>query len=277
VDSQPFETFRSSVSGRSETCPELSTVVVLAHGLAVQAIRANARQQVKVGLAENAQICVPVIETPEQVRATKKAMRELNAPFLTAVLEGHYHEAYLKAEGANAPEVREGDMAAIGGPLDFVGLNMYAPTYIRAADCPSGFAVVPHPESYPRMELPWLYLGPQIAYWGPRWAKEIWDVDDVRITENGCASQDTLTPDNETYDTDRVMYLRNHFIAAHRAVSEGWPLKGYFVWSLMDNFEWCHGYTKRFGIVYVNYTTQERLPKLSAKFYREVIARNAVV
>jgi len=73
------------------------------------------------------------------------------------------------------------------------------------------------------------------------------------------------------------MYLRNHFIAAHRAVSEGWPLKGYFVWSLMDNFEWCWGYTKRFGIVYVNYTTLERTPKLSAKFYREVIAKNAVL
>lgn len=126
------------------------------------------------------------------------------------------------------------------------------------------------------MEMPWLYLGPQIAYWGLRWANEIWGVQDVRITENGCAAEDKLTPDGEVYDTDRVMYLRNHFIAAHRAVSEGYPLKGYFVWSLMDNFEWCWGYTKRFGIVYVNYTTLERIPKLSAKFYREVIARNRV-
>lgn len=250
---------------------------VLAHGLAVQAIRANAKRKPKVGLAENSQICVPVIETPEHIKAAKKAMRQLNAPFLTAVLEGRYHDAYLKAEGANAPHVEDGDMEIIGSPLDFIGLNMYAPTYIRADDGPSGFAVVPHPESYPRMEMPWLYLGPQIAYWGPRWLKEIWDVDDVRITENGCASQDRLAPNGEVYDTDRVMYLRNHFIAAHRAISEGWPLKGYFVWSLMDNFEWCWGYTKRFGIVYVNYSTLERIPKLSAKFYREVIKGNSVV
>lgn len=250
---------------------------VLAHGLAVQAIRANARRDVKVGLAENSSICVPVIETEEHVEAAKRAMRRLNAPFLTAVLEGKYHEDYLASEGANAPTVEAGDMEAIGSPLDFVGLNMYAPTYIRADGGPSGFAVVPHPGSYPRMEMPWLYLGPQIAYWGPRWANEIWGVQDVRITENGCAAEDKLTPDGEVYDTDRVMYLRNHFIAAHRAVSEGYPLKGYFVWSLMDNFEWCWGYTKRFGIVYVNYTTLERIPKLSAKFYREVIARNRVV
>ena len=127
------------------------------------------------------------------------------------------------------------------------------------------------------MVMPWLYVGAPITYWAPRWLKEIWGVKAVYVTENGCAALDRLTTDGEVLDTDRVAYLRQHFIAAHRAVSEGWPLKGYFVWSLLDNFEWCFGYTRRFGIVYVNYETQARTPKLSAEFYREVIRRNAVV
>jgi beta-glucosidase len=250
---------------------------VLAHGMAVQALRAHAKRNVRVGLAENAAICTPVIETAEHIAAARKAMRVKNAPFLTAVMEGRYHPDYLKAEGADAPAVQPGDMAIIGSPLDFVGLNIYTPVYVRADDSPAGFAEVPHPESSPRMHMPWLHFGPQAIYWGVRHASEIWNVRDVRITENGCASEDKPTPDGEIYDTDRTMYLRNHFIAAQRAVSEGYPLKGYFVWSLMDNFEWCYGYTKRFGIVYVNFTTQQRTLKLSAKFYREVIRRNAVV
>lgn len=123
----------------------------------------------------------------------------------------------------------------------------------------------------------WLYFGPEILYWGPRHLKEIWGVSNVMITENGCSADDQLAPDGHIYDTDRVMYLRNHLVQAHRAVSEGWPLTGYFLWSLLDNFEWGDGYTRRFGIYYVNFETQQRIPKLSAEFYREVIRRKAVV
>ena len=100
---------------------------------------------------------------------------------------------------------------------------------------------------------------------------------ELYITENGCSSADVLTPDGHVYDTDRVMYLRNYLISLNRAVSEGFPVRGYFLWSLMDNFEWADGYTLRFGLYYVDYKAQKRYPKLSASFYREVIARNAVV
>jgi beta-glucosidase len=127
------------------------------------------------------------------------------------------------------------------------------------------------------MSSEWLYIGPQILYWGPRHLSEIWGVKDVLITENGCSAADPRSPDGSVYDTDRVMFLRNYLTQAQRAVAEGWPLTGYFLWSLIDNFEWADGYLKRFGIVYVNYETQERIPKLSAHFYREVIARGAVV
>lgn len=250
---------------------------LLGHGLAVQAIRQHSRKTPRVGLAENAAICVPVIETSEHIEAARKAMRRQNAQFLTAVLEGCYMEEYLKQEGQDAPKVRKGDMDIIGSELDFVGLNAYSPTYVRAAENRQGFAVVPVPDSYPLMYLPWLAMGPEITYWGPRHLAEIWNVRDVRITENGCSSSDCQADDGQIYDMDRVMFLRQYLRSAQRAVREGYPLKGYFVWSLLDNFEWVFGYTKRFGIIYVNYTTQQRTPKMSGKFYREVIARNQVV
>jgi beta-glucosidase len=249
---------------------------VLGHGLGAQAIRAAARPGTKVGLAENPQLCVPVIESPQHVEAARKAMRELNAQFLTAILEGSYTERYLRMAGRDAPKFTAAEMKIIGSPLDFVGLNIYSPTHVRADGSKQGFAVVPHPASYPHMASSWLFVGPQIAYWGPRHLAEIWKVKDVYITENGCSSDDRVAADGNVYDTDRVMYVRNHLVQAHRAVSEGWPLRGYFLWSLMDNFEWADGYGKRFGLYYVDFKTQKRLPKLSAAFYRESIARNAV-
>ncbi|MGH8000388.1 MAG: family 1 glycosylhydrolase [Brasilonema sp.] len=99
----------------------------------------------------------------------------------------------------------------------------------------------------------------------------------VFITENGCASQDEVNADGEVIDTDRIMYLRQYLKSAHRAVSEGYPLKGYFLWSLMDNFEWEWGYSRRFGIVYVDYKTQQRIPKASFEWYTECIRQNRVV
>jgi beta-glucosidase len=250
---------------------------LVGHGMALAAIRAAARRPVQIGLAENATVCVPVIEIQPHIAAARRAMRHLNAPFLTAVLEGKYSPEYLAAAGADAPQFTPEDMRTIGGRLDFVALNCYAPAYVRAAEGQTGFAVVPHPPSYPHMASPWLYIGPQILYWAPRHLKEIWGVDNVVIAENGCSADDRMDASGHIYDTDRVMYLRNHFIAAHRAVAEGWPLTGYFLWSLLDNFEWADGYTKRFGIYHVNFETLERTPKLSAEFYREVIARRAVV
>ena len=127
------------------------------------------------------------------------------------------------------------------------------------------------------MNTDWLNIGPSIAYWGPRHLHDIWNVKEIYITENGCACDDKLTEKGEVIDTDRLMYLQQHFRSAHRAIEEGVPLKGYFVWSLMDNFEWADGYNKRFGINYVNFETQERTPKLSAHWYREVIARGAAI
>jgi beta-glucosidase len=249
---------------------------VLAHGLAVQAIRAHAKPGTKVGLAENATACVPVIETPEHIAAAAKAYREVNAGYLTAVMEGRYTDAYLRRAGADAPKFTPADMKAIGSPLDFVGLNIYTPAYVRADDSPAGFAMVPPPASFPHMMSPWLHVGPEALYWSPKLASQLWNIKEIYITENGASSTDVLTPDGHVYDTDRVMYFRNYLTQLHRAVSEGVPVRGYFCWSLMDNYEWADGYQYRFGIHYVDFATQKRTPKLSAHFYKEVITRNGL-
>lgn len=249
---------------------------VLAHGLGVQAIRAHARPGTRVGIADNITVHVPVIETPDHIAAAKKATREGNAMFLTAILEGRYTDTYLKEQGANAPKVQPGDMAAIGSPLDFVAINIYAPVWARADDGPSGYAVIPAIPSSPRMASPWLVVGPEVAYWGVRQISEMWGPKAIYISENGASADDPVV-NGRIDDADRVMYLRNYLGQFHRAVADGYPLKGYFLWSLMDNFEWADGYSKRFGIHYTDFATQRRIPKLSAAWYKEVIAHNKLV
>jgi beta-glucosidase len=249
---------------------------VYGHGLAVQALRASC-PGAAVGIAENTPACVPVRETPEDIAAAREAMRELAGMYLTPIMEGAYHPGYLEKQGTDAPLFTDEEMRLIGSALDFVGLNLYAPTYIRHdPDSPRGWTQLPCDESYPRLTMPWLFMGPSILYWAPRLVAETWKVPAIYVTENGCANGDRPDEKNEIWDTARVMYLQQHLIALHHAVDEGYPVRGYFLWSLMDNFEWAFGYTRRFGIHYVNYETQQRIPKLSAKFYGDVIRRNAI-
>jgi beta-glucosidase len=126
------------------------------------------------------------------------------------------------------------------------------------------------------MESDWLTLGPEAMYWVPRLANEAFDLREIYITENGASSTDTVAADGNIYDTDRTMYLRNYLGHLQRAAADGIPIKGYFLWSLLDNYEWTDGYDKRFGITYVDFKTQKRTPKLSSRFYRSVVRGNAV-
>ncbi|MGI4827851.1 MAG: GH1 family beta-glucosidase [Janthinobacterium lividum] len=250
--------------------------VLLGHGLAVQAVRANARAGTKVGIADNAVSTCPVIETPENIEAAKKAYREENARSLTVILEGRYTETYLKALGADAPKFTPEELRIISTPLDFVGLNIYEPTWVRASGKAPGYEVVDMPKSYPRMAAGWLEFGPEGMYWSPKFLQAVWGVKEVYITENGAASLDVPTKTGEVLDVDRVLFLRSYLSQLQRAVSEGIPVKGYFLWSLIDNYEWSDGYAMRFGITYVDYKTQKRTIKLSGEFYKDVITRNGL-
>jgi beta-glucosidase len=193
------------------------------------------------------------------------------------ILTGKYTEGFLNYTGANAPKFTPDELKTIATPNDFLGLNIYAPGYyITASDRPPGFSVLPIPSSFPHMNSDWLRIAPETAYWAPRLAAEIWDVDTIYISENGTSSIDKLAPDGQVYDLDRIMFLRNYLGQMQRAITDGVPIKGYFLWSLMDNFEWIFGYERRFGLYRVDFETQARLPKLSASFYRDVITRNAI-
>ncbi len=251
--------------------------VVLAHGLAVQAIRAYGRAGTKVGPAENIAACLPAIDTPENIRAAEIATRELNAGFLGVILEGKYTDRFLQYAGAAAPKFTADELKIISSPNDFVGLNIYAPQfYVIASDRAPGFTVLPFPASFPHMNSEWLRVGPETIYWAPRLAATIWNIDTIYISENGTSSADNLAADGNVYDLDRIMYLRNYLTQLQRATSEGVPVRGYFLWSLMDNFEWIFGFEKRFGLYHVDFETQRRVAKLSASFYRDVVARNAI-
>jgi beta-glucosidase len=256
---------------------QVSHHAVLGHGLGVQAIRAAARAGTMVGIADNVQACTPVIDSPEHVHAASLAIREQNASYLSVILDGRYSELYLKGLGAAAPRFTPTEMTAIGAPLDFVGLNIYTATYVRAAASERGYECIAEPASYPRMASDWLTIGPEALYWAPKLVQSVWGVRDIYITENGTSSSDVLTAAGEILDTDRIMYLRNYLCHLQRAVAEGVPVRGYFCWSLLDNYEWADGYEKRFGITYVDFKSQKRTPKLSSEFYGEVVRRNAVV
>lgn len=255
---------------------QMSHYALLGHGLAVQAIRAQAKPRTRVGLADNVLATVPAIDAASYRAAARKAMREENAMYLTAVLEGRYTEGYLKRLGAHVPKFTAEEMRTIGSPIDFLGLNLYQPFYVRPDESEAGYAMIPVPASHPHMLSPWITVGPEVLYWAPKLVSDLWMVQNLYITENGTSSSDVLAADGRIYDVDRIMFLRNGLTQLRRAIAEGVPVKGYFLWSFLDNFEWADGYEKRFGIVYVDFATRKRMPKLSAEYYAQVIKENAV-
>jgi beta-glucosidase len=250
--------------------------VCFAHGTGVQAIRAAGRSNTKVGIADSPPSITPVLDAEEHVRAARIAMKEESAGYLNVVMEGRYTDAYLKRLGADAPKFTAGELKVISSPLDFVGLNVYFPTYVRAAENEAEYAIVPNAETYPHMISKWLAIGPESIYWTPKLVAESWNVKEIYITENGCSVDDQFSDDGEIYDTARVMYLKAYLTQLQRGVADGVPVRGYFLWSLLDNFEWSDGYGSRFGITHVDFRTLKRTPKLSFEFYKHVIAQDGL-
>lgn len=254
---------------------------LLAHGRACQAIRAAARGACSVGIAENFEAYVPVVETAANIAAARMAFTrtDVNGAIITPLLSGRYDPHWLADRGSEAPTVRPGDMETIAQPLDALGFNCYTGNYVRADGSPKGYQVLPSFEGYPKMNMPWLNVVPESIYWGVRMVSEALGKRSlpIFISENGCADGAQADTSGHVIDTDRVMYLRAYLRQVQRAVVEGYPVVGYFPWSLLDNFEWACGYAKRFGLVHVDYKTQQRTPKLSYAWYQEVIRTHRVV
>jgi beta-glucosidase len=254
---------------------------LLAHGLACQAIRATTPQPCKITLVDNPAVPVPISESPENIAAALRSfpLCGTNGGIIFPALTGAYSAELLEHLGADAPDIQAGDLEIIHQPLDALGLNIYTGTYVRAADNAQGFEFLNYPQGYPRLHMPWLWLVPEALYWAARHVSDRLDRPELSlvITENGCAADDAVTPQGEVLDCDRIFYLRQYLKAVHRGVAEGYPIQGYFLWSLLDNFEWAWGYDRRFGITYVDYSTQQRIPKASFHWYAECIRQNRVV
>jgi beta-glucosidase len=251
---------------------------VLAHGLAVQAIRAKGKAGTKVGIAENIKVAVPLIETPENTKAAETATREINAGYLTVIMEGKYTDAFLKKAGADAPKFTAEELKIISSPLDFCGINIYNPEcYVQASSSEDGYERIPFAKSHPTSTSKWELLAPETLYWGAKHVQKLWNVKEIYVTENGYSSTDELTANGHIYDTDRVMFLRGYLSQLQRATTEGVPVKGYFYWSLLDNFEWASGFGTRFGLYYMDYKSLKRIPKLSASYFKAMAENNSVL
>jgi beta-glucosidase len=219
---------------------------------------------------------IPVTETQADIAAARAEYERTSAHLMAPVFLGHYPECWLRAAGPDAPRALPGDMEQIARPIDFLGLNVYAGNFVRAG-ADGRPEVLAFPRGYPEGALAWLKLTPQSLYWAVRHAADVFGVKSFYMTESGAAFDDEISPTGEVLDLHRREYLRSHLVELRRAITEGYVVRGYFLWSLLDNFEWAEGYEKRFGIVHVAFGTQKRTPKLSSRWYAEVIRSNGIV
>jgi beta-glucosidase len=248
--------------------------MLLSHGRAVSAHRA-AGTGGQIGITLNLFPTYPVSDTAEDRAAAEASKGYTNGWFLDPIFRAEYPaDTIARFEGAGAALdfIEDGDMAAIATPIDFLGVNYYSPRRVSASGEEFGWRVQPGRESG----------GPLTAIEGEIYPQGLTDLltglrrdygsVPLYITENGCALYDTPAPDGSVRDQQRIDYLREHFEAARRALGQGVDLRGFFVWSLLDNFEWAMGYGRRFGLVYVDYASQRRIPKQSFHIYRDFIA-----
>jgi beta-glucosidase len=254
--------------------------VLLSHGDAVPVIRGNARPGAEVGITLNFEAYTPASPSVADREAARHADGAFNRWFLDPVFGRRYpadvvHD-YVEsgALGSNGPDwVRAGDLARIAVATDFLGVNYYTRRIVRSSIVPDAENETPTVAAPPASELTtmgWevypegLYALLCRLHFGYGAAK-------IYVTENGSAYTDTVAPDGAVHDPRRIDYLRDHLAACARAVAAGVPLAGYFAWSLLDNFEWERGYSQRFGIVHVDYETQARTPKDTARYYAGLI------
>ena len=254
--------------------------VLKAHGRAVQKLRQYGKQKITIGYAPTCGMCYPETDKPEDIKAARQALFAMNQDdrnwtwnvswWSDPVLLGHYPEEGLRRYEKYLPKITEEDMKLIAEPIDVYGQNIYNGRCVRM-----GMDGKPEDvrrcEGFPKTAIDWP-VTPEALYWGPKFLYERYQKP-IYITENGLSCHDVLSIDGKVHDPNRIDFLARYLHELKRAAGEI-DLRGYFQWSLMDNFEWAKGYSERFGLIYVDFKTQERILKDSAYWYRNIIQNN---
>lgn len=250
-----------------------------AHGRAVQMLRAHAKQKIFIGYAPTCGMCYPETEKSQDVEAARQALFSMQEDdsnwtwnvswWSDPVLLGHYPEEGLKRYEAFLPKITEEDLRLISEPIDFYGQNIYNGRCIRMGEDGKP-QEVKRPAGFPKTAVNWP-VTPEALYWGPKFLYQRYQKP-IYITENGLACHDVLSLDGKVHDPNRIDFLARYLKSLKRAAEEV-DIRGYFQWSLMDNFEWEKGYAERFGLIYVDFETQERIWKDSAYWYRDLIQK----
>ena len=242
----------------------------LAHGLAVKAFRESGAKG-DIGITWNLMTPRPATRREEDLHAADRAADGPSRMFLDPVFGRGYPERHLQVLPEITLPVESGDLQIIAQPIDFVGMNYYNEAVVSYdSRAPEEFRFVQSYHERTHMDWP---ITPEGLYRQLHWLHNATDGMPIYITENGCAQPDQLSEEGtRVHDPKRIEYLRQHFAVCAKAIQDGVNLKGYYLWSFIDNFEWAYGYTRRFGIVYCDYVDQRRVPKDSYYYYREVIA-----
>jgi beta-glucosidase len=240
--------------------------VLLAHAHGSRALRdILGRDRVEVGFVHNPWPQIPAMPLPEDIAKSYDNYCRLAAWWIDPLYFGSYPQAEWESLGNDVPDVLPGDMELIGDRPDFLGLNLYFGERVSAREEKSW-----RREEAMKTDFGWV-VEPDIMYYVPKFSHERWNPGKIYITENGCAWETGGLDDQH-----RVAYYREHLHALAQACAEGVPVKGYFAWSLLDNFEWAQGYTRRFGLVHVDFESQKRTPKASAEWYARTARENRV-
>jgi beta-glucosidase len=257
--------------------------LLLGHGLAARALREAGAKSISITL--NPSVVFPVDPDSSADQAAVKLLDGLsNRIFLDPLFKGQYPVDILQhmAQFTDLSYIQDGDLATINAPIDVLGINFYQPSYVSAKpgapgtlDQPGSYGIATRPPNGPVTDMNWLIEPSGLTHLLKRIHTDYPGVA-MMITENGAAYPEGPSADGAVHDVRRIEYLDGHLRACHDALAAGVDLRGYFVWSLMDNFEWAEGYAKRFGIVHVDYATQKRVLKDSAKWYQQVIRRNGI-
>lgn len=250
--------------------------LLLCHGEAVKVLRKC--KNIKIGYAPCNDARIPLTSSKEDIEAARQSYFDVRrgdlsgvSVFSDPIIFGNYPKKYYEVNRIeDLPDIKDGDLELISQPIDFYCQNIYQGLYVKS-DGNGGYKIVKPNKNAVYTLMNWV-VSPESLYWGPKFLYERYKLP-FYITENGCSVTDIITEDKKVHDSPRCEYIKQYIYQFKKAIDDGVDGRGYFCWSLLDNLEWFEGYKKRFGLVYVDFETYERIPKDSFYFYKNLIKK----